>query len=39
MKKVITIVIIFFSRLNIYAQDFSSKPFPTSENWKLKRNQ
>ncbi|WP_026838856.1 hypothetical protein [Gillisia sp. JM1] len=32
MKKVITIIIVFFS-LNIYAQDFNSKPFTTSENW------
>jgi hypothetical protein len=33
MKKVITIIIIIFLSLNIYAQDFNSKPFTASENW------
>ncbi len=36
MKKFSTIIIILLS-LNIYAQDFNSKPFTTSENW-IKNN-
>ncbi len=33
MKKVIAIIFFIFLSLNIYAQDFNSKPFTTSENW------
>ncbi len=32
MKKIIPIIIIFLS-LNVYAQDFNSKPFTTAESW------